>query len=192
MKRAWMAVLVAAALLGPAAAARAEKAVIPETVRMMEPHLLRIGDYVRAWPTTPEGSTIEGHIVGESATTLTITGADHAELVSLPTLGRLEVRHSHNHTTKGALIGAAVGLVASAFVISRELLGHEVGTWERIGWTAAFTAGGAGAGAIIGHYTTTTRWQQVDLVTLRPQPPRTDLRGGASPRGVRLAWTVRF
>ena len=47
--------------------------------------------------------------------------------------------------------------------------------------------GAAGLGALVGQYTRTTRWQQVDLVTLRPQP-RSERRAPS----VRLAWTVRF
>ena len=46
MMRASVACAVAAAILIQAVPVRAEKAVIPETVRMMEPHLLNIGDYV--------------------------------------------------------------------------------------------------------------------------------------------------
>jgi hypothetical protein len=187
VRRAVVAAVVAASVLAQARPARAEKIVIPETVRMMEPHLLQIGDYVRAWPSSPGGPSRQGEIVGESPTTLTITGRDHAELLTLGSLGRLEVRHRYTHTRRGALIGAAVGLVASAFVVSRELFGHEIGDWERVGWTAAFTAGGAGLGAVAGHYTRTTRWQAVDLTTLRPQP-----RADRSAPAVRLAWTVRF
>jgi len=190
VKRAVVAGVVAVALLAAQAVpARAEKVVIPETVRMMEPHLLRIGDYVRAWPSSPGGTPLQGEIVGESPTTLTITGRDHAELLTMTSLGRLEVRRRHTHVRRGALIGAGIGLIASAFVVSREIFGREVGDWERVGWTAAFTAGGAGLGALVGRYTRTTRWQQVDLVTLRPQPrPRTD----HSAPGIRFAWTVTF
>ncbi len=186
MKRGVVALLVAA-VLAQALPAGAEKIVIPETVRMMEPHLLQIGDYVRAWPASPGGTPRQGEIVAESPTSLTITGRDHAELLTMASLGRLEVRRRYSHVRRGALIGAAVGLVASAFVVSRELFGREVGDWERVGWTAAFTVGGAGLGALAGRYARTTRWQSVDLTTLRPQP-RSDRRSPS----VRLAWTVRF
>ncbi|PYQ51853.1 MAG: hypothetical protein DMF78_12505, partial [Acidobacteria bacterium] len=125
MKRAVVAGVAAAALLAQAVPARAEKAVIPETVRMMEPHLLRIGDYVRAWPSSPGGTPLQGEIVGESPTTLTITGRERAELLNLSSLGRLEIRRRYGHARRGALIGAGVGLIASAFVVSRELFGRE-------------------------------------------------------------------
>jgi hypothetical protein len=187
MKRTAVAALVAASVLAQALPARAEKIVIPEAVRMREPHTLQIGDYVRAWPASPGGTPLQGEVVGESPTTLTITGRDHAELLTMTSLGRLEVRRRYSHVRRGAVIGAALGLVASAFVVSRELFGREVGDWERVGWTAAFTVGGAGLGALAGRYTQTTRWQPVDLTTLRPQP-RTDRRSPS----VRLAWTVRF
>ena len=41
--------LLALAVSAAAPSAWAQKP-IPEAVRMMEPHRLRIGDYVRAWP----------------------------------------------------------------------------------------------------------------------------------------------
>ena len=55
------ALTVLAAALFSAAPAWAQKP-IPETVRMMEPHHLRIGDYVRAWPTVP-GPIVQGPVV---------------------------------------------------------------------------------------------------------------------------------
>ena len=187
MRHASIAWVAAAAILAQAAPVQAEKIVIPETVRMMEPHLLQIGDYVRAWPATQGGTPLQGEIVAVSHDTLTITGRDRAQLLTMASLGRLEIRHRRAHLRRGALIGAGLGLLASAFVVSRELFGHEVGAWERVGWTAALTAGGAGVGALTARATRTTRWQPVDLVTLRPQP-RADL----PPVGARFAWTVRF
>jgi len=189
MKAVFPAAALALATLVAAPAPASAQKVIPEAVRMFEPHLLRIGDYVRAWP-RPEGPPLQGTIVGFSTDTLTVTGHDDAQLVTLAALSRLEVRRRSTHTARGALIGAGIGLVGSAFVITRELLGHEVRTGERIGWTAAFTAVGAGAGALTGHLVRTDRWQPVDLVTLKPQPPRR--HGDLSPPGLRLAWTVRF
>jgi len=187
MMRASVACAVAAAILIQAVPVRAEKVVIPETVRMMEPHLLNIGDYVRAWPPTQGAPPQQGEIVAVSANTVTITGHDHAELLTLGSLGRLEVRRRRDHIWRGTLIGAGLGVLASLFLVSREMFGHEIGAWERVGWTAGLTAGGAGLGALGGRLTRTTRWQPVDLVTLKPQP-RADL----SPARVGFAWTVRF
>jgi hypothetical protein len=176
---------VLAAALFSAAPAWAQKP-IPETVRMMEPHRLRIGDYVRAWPTVP-GPVVQGPVVAVSSTTLTIAGREEAVLVDLQAMSRMEVRRVHQHVRRGTLIGAGLGLVAGSFLITRELLGHEVGAGERIGWTAGLTAAGAGAGAGIGRLARSTAWQPVDLVTLKPQPRATD----AGP-GFRVSWTVRF
>ena len=127
MKRAVVAGVAAAALLAQAVPARAEKAVIPETVRMMEPHLLRIGDYVRAWPSSPGGTPLQGEIVGESPTTLTITGRERAELLNLSSLGRLEIRRRYGHARRGALIGAGVGL-GTAFFATQFLAAGPPGT----------------------------------------------------------------
>jgi hypothetical protein len=176
--------VLAAALLS-ATPAWAQKP-IPETVRMMEPHRLRIGDYVRAWPTVP-GPIVQGPVVAVSSTTLTIAGREEAVLVDLQAMSRMEVRRVHQHVRRGALIGAGLGLVAGSFLITRELLGHEVGAGERIGWMAGLTAAGAGAGAGIARLARSTTWQPVDLVTLKPQPRATD----AEP-GFRVSWTVRF
>ncbi len=179
------ALTVLAAALFSAAPAWAQKP-IPETVRTMEPHRLRIGDYVRAWPTVP-GSIVQGPVVAVSSTTLTIAGHEEAVLVDLQAMSRMEVRRVHQHVRRGALIGAGVGLVASAFVATRELLGHEVGGWERAAWMGGLTAGGALAGTGVGRLARSTTWQPVDLVTLKPQP-----RTARARPTVRLAWTFRF
>ena len=178
-------IVLAAALLSTAAPAWAQKP-IPETVRMMEPHRLRIGDYVRVWPTA-DGPYVQGPVVAVSSTTLTVAGREEAVLVDLPTTSRVQVRRVHQHVRRGALIGAGLGLVAGSFLITRELLGHEVGAGERIGWMAGLTAAGAGGGAGIARLARSVKWQPVDLVTLKPQPRATD----AGP-GFRLSWTVRF
>jgi hypothetical protein len=176
--------ILAAALLS-AAPAWAQKP-IPETVRMMEPHRLRIGDVVRAW-SSADAPFVQGPVVGVSSTTLTVTGREEAVLLDLPSLTKLEVRQRHAHLRRGALIGAGVGLLAGAFVATRELLGHEVGGWERAAWMGGLAAGGALAGTGVARLARSTTWQPVDLVTLKPQPRATD----AGP-AFRLSWTVRF
>jgi len=183
MTRAVAASALAAFVLAAAPPAWAQKP-IPETVRMMEPHRLRIGDYVRVWATA-EGPMLQGPVVAVSSSTLTVAGREEAVLVDLPTSSRMEVRRVHQHIRRGAAIGAALGLVAGSFLITRELLGHEVRAGERIGWMAGLTAAGAGAGAGIARLARSETWQPVDLVTLKPQT--TD----AGP-GFRLSWTVRF
>src|SRR6185436_10783953 len=70
---------LAATALAAAPSAWAQKP-IPEAVRMMEPHRLRIGDVVRVWATA-EGPSIEGAVVAVSSTTLTLTGREEAVLV---------------------------------------------------------------------------------------------------------------
>src|SRR5258706_8313808 len=137
------ALTVLAAALFSAAPAWAQKP-IPETVRTMEPHRLRIGDYVRAWPTVP-GSIVQGPVVAVSSTTLTIAGHEEAVLVDLQAMSRMEVRRVHQHVRRGAAIGAGVGLVAGAFVATRELLGHEGGGWGPAGWMGGLGPGGGPA-----------------------------------------------
>jgi hypothetical protein len=171
---------LAAAVLAAAPSAWAQKP-IPEAVRMMEPHRLRIGDVVRVWATA-QGPSVEGQVLAVSASTLTIAGHEEAMLVDLPTTSRLQVRHVHQHVRRGAVIGAALGLVAGIFVG-----GDDVGAWERAAWMTGLTAAGAGAGAGIARLARSETWQPVDLVTLKPQPRTTDV-GPA----FRLSWTVRF
>jgi hypothetical protein len=182
-RRAAAGALAAAVLAAAPSAAWAQKP-IPETVRMMEPHRLRIGDYVRVWATA-HGPVVQGPVVAVSSTTLTLAGREEAVLVDLPSSARMEVRRIRSHARRGALIGAGLGLVAGSFLITRELLGHEVGAGERVGWMAGLTAGAAGAGAGIARLTQSVKWQPVDLVTLKPQT--TD----AGP-ALRLSWTIRF
>jgi hypothetical protein len=113
---------------------------------------------------------------------LTIAGREEAVLVDLPTTSRLQVRRVHQHVRRGAVIGAALGLVAGVFVG-----GDDVGAWERAAWMTGLTAAGAGAGAGIARLARSETWQPVDLVTLKPQPRTTDMGPG-----FRLSWTVRF
>jgi len=108
-------------------------------------------------------------------------------LVDLPTTARLQVRHVHQHVRRGAAIGAALGLIAGSFLITREVVGHEIDTWERVAWMSGLTVAGAGAGAGIARLARKETWQPVDIVTLKPQPRTTD----AGP-GLRLSWTFRF
>jgi len=185
VSRAVAASALAAALLAAAPSAWAQKP-IPESVRMMEPHRLRIGDVVRVW-TTADGPAIEGPVVAVSTTTLTITGRDDAVLVDLPTTTRLQVRRVHQHVRRGAAIGAALGLIAGSFLITREVAGHDIDAWERVAWISGLTVAGAGAGAGIARLARKETWQPVDLVTLKPQPRVTD----AGP-GFRFSWTFRF
>jgi hypothetical protein len=180
VRRAAGASVLAAALVAAAPSAWAQKP-IPESVRMMEPHRLRIGDVVRVWATA-KGPSVEGSVVAVSSSTLTIAGREEAVLVDLPTTSRLQVRRVHQHVRRGALIGAGLGLVAGALVG-----GDNVGAWERAAWMTGLTAAGAGAGAGIARLARSETWQPVDLVTLKPQPRTTD----AGP-GFRLSWTVRF
>jgi hypothetical protein len=180
VKRTAAAGALAAAVLAGAPSAWAQKP-IPEAVRMMEPHRLRIGDVVRVWTTTAQGRpSVEGSVVAVSSTTLTLAGREEAVLVDLPTSSRLQVRRVHQHVRRGAVIGAALGLVAGIFVG-----GDDVGAWERAAWMTGLTAAGAGAGAGIARLARSETWQPVDLVTLKPKT--TD----AGP-GFRLSWTVRF
>jgi hypothetical protein len=185
MNRTAAAGALAAAVLAAAPSAWAQKP-IPEAVRMMEPHRLRIGDVVRVWATA-QGPAVEGPVVAVSTTTLTIAGREEAMLVDLPTTSRMQVRHVHQHVRRGAVIGAALGLIAGSFLITREVVGHEIDAWERVAWMSGLTVAGAGAGAGIARLARSETWQPVDLVTLKPQPRTTDM--GAA---FRLSWTVRF
>lgn len=172
---------VAASAAGPPAWAQKP---IPGTVRMMAPHLLRIGDYVRAWP-NEGGPPISGTIVAVGTTTITVATKEDAALLTLPEIHHLNVRRTHSHIRRAALIGAAVGLLASAFLVTEEIAGHPIDTRDRIEWTAGLTAGGAALGAGVGAVLRSVTWQPVDLVTLKPQAA--DVRPA-----LRVSWTVRF
>jgi hypothetical protein len=157
---------------------------IPETVRMMEPHRLRIGDYVRAWP-TEGGPPVSGTVVGVGQSTLTVATKNEGVLLDLTQLHHMDLRHRRSHIRRAALIGAGVGLVASLFLVTKEIEGRDVDTSERIWKTAAYTAGGAVLGTAVGVGLRSTTWQPVNLVTLKPQAARPI-------PALRLAWTVRF
>jgi hypothetical protein len=157
---------------------------IPETVRMMEPHLLRIGDYVRAWP-NEGGPPIAGTIVALGSSSLTVATKEDAVLLSLPEIHHMNLRKTRSHVRRTALIGAGVGLLAGLLLVTEEIAGHPVSTRDRIEWTAGLTAGGAALGAGVGLVTRSVKWHPVDLVTLKPQAA--DARPAA-----RVSWTIRF
>jgi len=184
MRRLSASVLALVVVAAAAPEARAQRP-IPETVRMSEPYRLRIGNYVRAWPGTGDAPVVEGPIVGFSFSTLTLAGREEATLVDLATARRLEVRRRDAHYRRGALIGAGLGVVASLLLVTRELFGHEIGAWERAGWTAGLTAGGTVLGLGAARVLRSERWEPVDLQTLRPHA--TD----AGP-ALRLQYALRF
>lgn len=167
---------------------------IPETLRMMEPHRLRIGDYVRAWP-NEGGPPIEGTIVALASSTLNIATKEEAALVSLPSIHHMNVRRTRSHVRAATAIGAGIGLLVGAFLITDEVAGRHVDAGERVAWTAGLAAGGAGLGAAVGRLTRSVTWQPVDLVTLKPHPIAA--RGAAAQAAdvrpaLRWSWTVRF
>jgi hypothetical protein len=180
--------LAVAGLLALAASAAAPPAwaqkPIPGTVRMMEPHLLRIGDYVRAWP-EEGGPPVSGTIVAVGSTTITLATKDDAALLELPQIHHMHLRHTSSHVRRAALIGAGVGLIAGLLLVTEEIEGGEIDTSERIWKTAAYTAGGAVLGTGVGVVLRSSTWQPVDLVTLKPQAAR------PTP-ALRVSWTVRF
>lgn len=180
--------LAVAGLLALAASAAAPPAwaqkPIPGTVRMMEPHLLRIGDYVRAWP-NEGGPPVSGTIVAVGSTTITVATKDDVALLELPQIHHMHLRHTRSHVRRAALIGAAVGLVAGLLLVTDEIAGEPIDTSERIWKTAAFTAGGAALGTGVGAILRSVTWQPVDLVTLKPQAAE------ARP-ALRVSWTLRF
>jgi hypothetical protein len=157
---------------------------IPETVRMMEPHRLRIGDYVRAWP-NEGGPPVSGTVVGVGQSTLTVATKNEGILLDLAQIHHMHLRHTKSHVRRSALIGAGVGLIAGLFLVTEEIEGGEIDTSERIWKTAAYTAGGAVLGTAVGVATRSTTWQPVDLVTLKPQAAR-------PLPALRVSWSVRF
>lgn len=175
--------LLALALSVAAAPAWAQKP-IPGTVRMMPPHLLRIGDYVSAWP-NEGGPPVAGTIVAVGTSTLTVATKEEGVLLDLAEIHHMNVRRTHSHIRRAALIGTAVGLIAGLLLVTEEITGESMDTSEKIWKTAAATAGGAALGTGVGIATRSVKWQPVDLVTLKPQ--------AAQPRpAVRVSWTIRF
>jgi hypothetical protein len=128
----------------------------------VEPHLLRIGDDVRAWRSdgTPP---VRGLVVAATAAALTVTARERAELLPFEEVVRLEVLRTQKRTRRGALIGAVVGLVAGGLALTEEAWGHNLNTLEWAAGTAAVGAAGAGAGAVVGARIRTGGWRSVDL-----------------------------
>jgi hypothetical protein len=128
----------------------------------IEPHLLKIGDDVRAWRS--EGALpVRGLVVAATAATLTVAARERAELVAFEEVVRLEVRRTKRRTRRAALIGAVVGLVAGGLALTEEAWGRNLNTLEWAAGTAAATAAGAGAGALVGARIRTGDWRTVDL-----------------------------
>lgn len=184
-----MAVIRAAGLLALAVSAVAPSAwaqkPIPETLRMMEPHRLRIGDYVRAWP-NEGGPPVSGTVVGVGDSTLTVATKKEGVLLDLAQIHHMHLRHKSSHVRRAALIGAGVGLIAGLLLVTEEIEGGEIDTSERIWKTAAYAAGGAVLGTGVGLGFRSTTWQPVDLVTLKPHTAE-----NARP-ALRVSWTIHF
>lgn len=153
----------------PAVTPRAGRLTTSPAIPGIDPHLLRIGDRVRAWR-TDDAPPVRGLVVAATAAALTVTTRDHAQLVPFEDVVRLEVLRTRKRTRRGALIGAAVGLLAGALVMT-DVGGGDLNRLERAGGTLAFGAAGAGAGAYIGARIRTGDWRTVDLP---PPPPRVD------------------
>jgi hypothetical protein len=139
-------------------------------------------------------SRFEGSVTAIDGDVLTIRLFGHSQVVTVPraAITSLQVRQSHTHAGKGALIGAGVGLAAGVGLIVAIESGSCGGedrafcSFLDAAATVTSTAGGALVGAVAGAMTHTDRWERVDprrlSVTVMPDP-----RGGV--RG-RLA--VRF
>ena len=171
------------AACAPPAPAWAQKP-IPESVRMMDPHLLRIGDKVRAW-STPEGPPVQGTIVALGSSTVTVATRQDAALINIPSLHRMEVKRTRSHFRRAAAIGAGVGLLASFLIVTEELFGHDLDAGDRIGWTGVCVASGALLGTGVGLAARSVKWEPIDLVTLKP------LAAESRP-ALRVSWTIRF
>jgi hypothetical protein len=175
--------LLGLAVWGAAAPAWAQKP-IPETLRMMEPHRLRIGDYVSAWP-NEGGPPVSGTIVAVGTSTLTVATKKEGVLLDLSAIHHMNLRQTRSHIRRGTLIGAGVGLLTGLLLVTEEVVGHPIDTSDRIWWTAGLTAGGAALGTGVGYAARSVTWQPVDLVTLKPQ-------AAAAGPAVRVSWTIRF
>jgi len=154
----------------------------------IEPHLLRIGDRVRAW--RPGASRpLQGIVVAASASALTVTAGERAELVTFDEVSRLEVRRTRTRRGRGALIGLAVGLLASAFVVTEDVLDRDLDTGQRLAGVAAMGGLGAGLGALTGTFVETGPWR---AVTIEPAPRPPDAAARAPAKGVRLTVSLTF
>jgi hypothetical protein len=176
-------IVLAAALSASAAAAQTSFPPPPPGDDVLS---LRIGDRVRVWSAAAAPLTAAIGIVnapGEDGLALIIN--KRIRVVPFKDLRKLEVRRARRHARLGAVIGATVGAVTSLFL--EDILDRDLDNWEWAAGVAAFTAGGAGLGAAVGHYVRTHRWVPLAVIP-GPRPAPTP----ASPRRPGLSFSFRF
>jgi hypothetical protein len=139
---------------------------------------------VRVWSaaTTPLKAAV-GIVNASDEEGLALVIDKRIRIVPFTSLQRLEVRRARRHARIGALVGAVAGATASLFL--EDIFDRHLETWEWVAGVAAFTAGGAGVGAAVGHYVRTHRWAPLAVIP-GPKPP------AATPRRPALSFSLRF
>ena len=132
-------------------------------------------------------SQLEGDVAAADSDTLTVRLLGRSQIVTVPraAITSLQVRQSHSHAGRGALIGAAVpvsfALVCFASEIISPTKGANVGATPFGLWALIFVAPPeAGLGAIIGSQAHYDRWERIDPRTLSVAvmpDPRGGIRG---------------
>jgi hypothetical protein len=172
-----MRVLIASALSLAASAAAAQTA-LPPPPPGDDVLSLRIGDRVRVWAADPPPlAAAVGTVNASDEEGLALMIRRRIRVVPYPSLRKIEVRRARRHARVGALAGAVVGAAASLFL--EDIVNHDLDTWEWVAGVAAFTAGGAGLGAAVGHYVRTHRWAPLALLP-SPRPTAAPPRRGLS------------
>ncbi len=130
---------------------------VPRPGAAQQPLGVRVGDQIRIGATLPSGTRF-GQVVifqGATADTLWVRQRQHpggglyrdsVTAIHWRSIAALEVSRGHRHAGAGAVVGALLGAAASAGARAE---GYFAGG-PRLKLAAAFSAGGAGIGALVG------------------------------------------
>ena len=147
---------------------------------------LRPGAYVRIRAPGVRGGEAEGAILSRDHDTVVVARPGAMPVaVPLPAITRASVfrgRTRRAGARKGAKWGAGVGLGLGLFnIVFSDCSGEHCQTSDKVAGVAAFTAIGAGVGALVGTVVRADQWERLQLPRSASQPVATTL-GWSVPR----------
>ncbi len=135
------------------------------------PLVLPLGARVRV---VSSAGAIRGILLQGDGTAFQIAGGNGVQTVPLAAISRFDlVVERKGNALKGALIGAlGYGLLANSFPVDPENCEGGPNFCSRTQAITLGVVGGAGMGALIGHFIKTDRLAPVDISAFRPRPAR--------------------